>query len=122
MVREKLCAKLACLTLGVSRSGFYAWMRRPEAQRKAENKALVAQIRSIHAESRGTYGSPRVLKALKITGFSCGKSRVEKLMRANQITGNFKRRFRIRTTDSNGVVAQVRSRNPEFPFYLEYLV
>ena len=52
MVREKLCAKLACLTLGVSRSGFYAWMRRPEAQRKAENKALVAQIRSIHAESR----------------------------------------------------------------------
>ena len=101
MVREKIGVKLTCLVLGVSRSGFYAWMTKPACQRKIENAALVAKIKIIHADSRGTYGSPRVLKMLQLGGAKHGKSRIEMLMKVNQITGNFKRRFKVKTTDSN---------------------
>jgi transposase-like protein len=52
--------RLMCRLLAVSPSGSSAWGARPESPRAAENRWLVAEIRGIHAESRRTYGSPRV--------------------------------------------------------------
>ena len=49
-----------CRVLEVSRSGYYAWSARPPSTRTAENAALVVEIRRVHAESDGTYGSRRV--------------------------------------------------------------
>ena len=46
--------------LGVSASGYYAWLRRPRSERALADEALAARIRAIHERSRGTYGSPRV--------------------------------------------------------------
>ena len=57
----------ACTAAGVSASAFYTWAaRRTQAPSPAEQAeaALVAAIRSIHADSAGTYGSPRVTAAL----------------------------------------------------------
>ena len=52
---------LMCRVLEVSRSGLYAWRRRPRPSPRARRDAeLRGQIHEIHAESRGTYGSPRV--------------------------------------------------------------
>lgn len=94
--------RTACLILRVSRSGYYAWMRRPVSRRKLENEKLVARMREIHAESRGTYGSPRVAKELRETdGKPVGRHRVARLMRNAGLFGCARRRFRIRTTDSN---------------------
>ena len=84
----------------VSRSGYYAWQRRPESQRSQENKRLVKQIEDIHQQSRQTYGSPRVHDELKDQGVRCGENRVARLMRQHGITVEKKRRF-MRTTDSN---------------------
>ncbi|ASA95785.1 transposase, IS3 family [Anoxybacillus flavithermus TNO-09.006] len=48
-----------CEVLGVSRSGYYAWVKRPESQQKKRQEALKKQIKTIHIESRETYGSPK---------------------------------------------------------------
>ncbi|MCQ5364523.1 hypothetical protein NOW01_05830 [Anoxybacillus salavatliensis] len=51
-----------CEVLGVSRSGYYAWAKRPERQQKKRQEALKKQIKKIHTESRETYGSPKILQ------------------------------------------------------------
>ena len=51
---------VACRVLEVSRSGYYDWLGRPSSLRHQENELLLKQIEQIHAESRKTYGSPRV--------------------------------------------------------------
>jgi len=63
--REKIDVKALCLILGLSRSGFYAWLKRPKSKRDSENASLVEKMRKIHAESRETYGAPRITEALK---------------------------------------------------------
>jgi len=88
-----------CRQLGVSRSGYYDWKGREPSSRQQEDAVLVEQIRAIHAESRRTYGSPRVLDDLKERGFKVGRRRVARLMKENGITGTPKKPFK-RTTDS----------------------
>jgi len=56
---------LMCKTLEVSRSGFYAWLDRPECDRARENRRLTALIQGIFTESRGIYGVPRVHETLR---------------------------------------------------------
>jgi transposase InsO family protein len=51
---------LMCRLLGVSRSGFHAWERRPPSDRALADAWLVERITAIHRESRGTYGARRV--------------------------------------------------------------
>jgi putative transposase len=92
---------LACDTLEVSRSGYYAWLERPESERERENAGLLTRIRAIHEKSKGTYGAPRVTAELKAQGLSVNKKRVEKLMRENEIVSESVKKFKITTTDSN---------------------
>lgn len=101
MVREKIMIKLACKVLEVSRSGYYAWLVRPESERKKQNDILIAEMKQIHKSSRGTYGLPRIHEKLKQLGRNCGKNRVHALMKKVGISGLIKRKFRIKTTDSN---------------------
>lgn len=76
-----------CHWLKVSRSGYYAWLKREASQRSVEDKKLSAIITDIHHGSRGTYGSPRVHEALKKQGIAIGKKRVERLMQAQRLQG-----------------------------------
>lgn len=89
-----------CSTLGVSRSGFYAWCARDESRRDVEDRQLLAAIREEHVRSRETYGSPRIHAALKRRGESCGLHRVERLMRRANIRSKVRRKFR-HTTNSD---------------------
>ena len=90
-----------CLVLKISRSGFYAWEKRsPERDKKTkERRDLVKAIGRIHEDSRKTYGSPRIFRALQNEGKLCGKHRLERIMREEGIRGQ-KRRKWTRTTDS----------------------
>lgn len=90
---------LMCRTLAVSSSGYYAWAARPESRRAVENRRLLMAIRVIHAESRGTYGSPRVHAALTASGQRVGATRVARLMRASAIRAKTVKKWRA-TTDS----------------------
>lgn len=88
-----------CRLLGVSRSGFYEWRTRPLSARARQDVELIALIEAIHAESRGTYGAPRVHAMLKRQDVHVGKKRVARLMRQAKISGTFKKR-RGKTTIS----------------------
>ena len=101
MISKTLPVKLLCRVCQVSRSGYYAWLKRPESRRKKENDVLMTQIKHIHSESRGTYGLPRIKEKLKSLGNYCGKTRIGRLMKKAHISGINKRRFKIKTTNSN---------------------
>lgn len=88
-----------CTVLGVSRSGYYAWKRREPSNREMANARLEDEIRTVHTESRGTYGSPRVHAALVLRGVACGRHRVARLMRARGWVGCFPHRRRVVTTE-----------------------
>ena len=88
-----------CSVLGVSPSGYYAWQSRPISRRVQANQTLLPEIRAIHNRSRKTYGSPRVQAELKECGFKVGKNRVARLMRAENLRGQRKKK-QPRTTNS----------------------
>jgi putative transposase len=81
-----------CRTLGVSPSGFWAWVSRPPSARALADAALTERIRVIHTASRGTYGVPRVHAELADSGTRCARKRVARLMRAAGIEGVHRRR------------------------------
>jgi putative transposase len=79
--------------LNVSRSGYYEWASRLDSPRRQENELLLKQIRRIHEESRGTYGSPRVHAELVLgLGLPVNLKRVARLMRQVGIQGLYRRR------------------------------
>jgi transposase InsO family protein len=88
-----------CRVLGVTRSGFYAWKKRPKSARVKSDAQLAVKVVAAHQRSRKTYGSPRVHRELKAQGVRVGKKRVERLMRENGLQGRSKRRYK-HTTDS----------------------
>ncbi len=69
----------------VSRSGYYRFLSRPEIKRSISNKEIIKKIILIHDESRKTYGSPRIYKALKQNDMHCGMNKVARLMKENGI-------------------------------------
>jgi putative transposase len=92
--------RVMCATLDLSVSGYYAWRARAESRRAADNRALLEEIRRIHADSSGTYGSPRVNATLRRRGRRIGRSRIERLMRRAGLRGLAALPRRVRTTDS----------------------
>jgi transposase InsO family protein len=86
-----------CRLLRVSRSGYYAWRIRPESSRAKFDLALMAEIRRVHQDSRGVYGSPRVQAELVAKGIRVGRHKVARLMRLERLRGCPKRRFRVTT-------------------------
>jgi putative transposase len=98
-------AAAACQAAGVARSAYYAWTARAAqhpAQRHREQARLVAEIRRIHARSRGTYGAPRVTAELRRRGWRANHKRIERLMRLHGITGYRPRRRRSLTRQDTG--------------------
>jgi putative transposase len=70
-----------CRVYAVTRAGYYAWRRRPPSSRVRQDERLKVKIERVHQESRGTYGSPRVYRALKERGVVVGENRIARLMR-----------------------------------------
>ena len=92
-----------CANLEVSPSGYYAWEQRPAAPgpRAQEDAALATEVAAIHQQSRQTYGSPRIVAALRAQGRRHGRHRIARLMKHQGLCGRQKGRYRVRTTDSN---------------------
>jgi putative transposase len=92
-----------CKELNVARSGYYEWCRRAAkpGKRASEDAELRVHIQRVHRENDGVYGSPRITRELQSEGRTCGRHRIARLMRAEGVFGRQRRRFRVRTTDSN---------------------
>jgi len=91
--------RLMARALKVSAAGYYAWRTRPESRRTRRNRALLVEIRVLHAESRRTYGSPSIWDALAKRGHRIGENRVARLMRLHGIRAKTVKKWRA-TTDS----------------------
>ncbi|QEV05011.1 IS3 family transposase [Streptomyces prasinus] len=87
---------LLCRILGVSRSGYYAYLATREAARERARRQdeLVTEIRRLHTTSSQAYGSPRITAALRRQGQRVNHKRVERLMREHGISGVTRRRRR----------------------------
>lgn len=91
----------ACALLSVSRSAYYAWAQHRPSVRRERDLELRERITTIHAESRGTYGAPRVHRRLRQDGVCTSRKRVARVMAAAGLCGRQKRRAR-RTTIADG--------------------
>lgn len=90
---------MMCKVLGVSRSGYYSWLKRKPSRRALEEKELMTQIKDIHKQSKGTYGSPRICEELKKNYVHVSRRRVARLMKKAGIHNRVRKRFKT-TTDS----------------------
>ncbi len=91
-------------TLGVQRSGYYAWRGRPESGRRGRHRELARRIREIQQQVKYRYGSPRMHKELQGQGIQVGHNEVARLMRQRELQARPRRRFRITTCSSENAV------------------
>lgn len=90
---------LLCSVLGVTRAGYYAWLRRFPSRRALGDAELASLIRRVFVESLETYGVPHVHAELREAhGIRVGRTRVARLMRQRELEGVSRRRKRHRTT------------------------
>ena len=102
-MKEAYSIETLCALLEVSKSGYYGWQRRrtTPGPRAKVNDALAKTIAEIHARSRQTYGSPRIVRELRKQDQHHGRNRVSRLMNQSGLCGRQKGRYRVQTTDSN---------------------
>jgi len=91
---------LPCRVFGVSRGGFYAWLKRKPSGRAQTDERLKVAIKAVHRQSRETYGVRRVQPELMAQGFSAGRDRIARLRRELGLRCRQKRKFKA-TTNSN---------------------
>jgi transposase InsO family protein len=96
----------ACELLEVSRSAFYQWSKHLPSARQLADDELAERIEAIHTRSRGTYGWPRVHRALRRDGVHISRKRVARIMRQRGLIGRCRRRW-CRTTISDPEVVAV---------------
>ena len=86
-----------CRVLGVSPSGYYAWLNRAPSARRVTDETLLERIGAIHSESRGTYGAPRIHAELVDESWRIGRKRVARLMREAGLCGVSRRKWIVTT-------------------------
>jgi len=88
---------MLCWVLGVSPSDYWAWRKRAPSARARANEALTDRIVTIHANSRQTYGTPRIQAELAADGMRCGRMRLARLTRLAGVVGCHRRRGTVTT-------------------------
>ena len=101
---------MMCRLYGVTRAGFYAWRARQPSQRQLDDRSIIEQIRSVHASSLSTYGSPRVTHAMRQAGVPVGRRRVARLMRGARIQGRSARLYRRRRVGQKAFYKSIPNR------------
>lgn len=99
-----------CSVLEVSAAGYYQWRKRLPSPRARANQKLLQHIQQAFAQSRQTYGSPRITHCLKRNHIPCSENRVARLMRRHHLQAKSKRPFRPRTTDRRHLYGTVPNR------------
>jgi transposase InsO family protein len=103
--KDTYTVKRLCSLAEVSRTGFYAWSKRPPSKRAIANEAVLEAMVDIHTQSRGTYGAPRIEGQLRRRGMVVNHKRVARLMAANGLVGVSNRRKWRRSDPHKGRLA-----------------
>lgn len=98
-----------CRALQVSRSGFYAWHRRPASARAQADQVLIERMRVLHHQTREAYGARKMWQVLRREGRSAGRHRVARLRRLAGIVALRRRRY-VRTVQARHAVPAIPNR------------
>ena len=101
-----------CSLFGLSRSGYYAWLRRQPV--KPNSELLKPEIKELFDQSKGTYGSPRMTIALQERGYQVSRSTVGRIMRSLGIMARPRRRYVSATHSHHGYRVAPNLLNREF--------
>lgn len=89
-----------CEVLGVSRSGYYAWLKKPESPRDKKRKKLAKHILETFLKSRRLYGSPKITQALKAQGIVVSQKTVSRIMQEQNLRSRTVKKHKVITTNS----------------------
>lgn len=106
--------RLMCRALAVSPAGSYAWRARPDSPRGVANRDLLTAIRRLHPDSRQTYGSPRIWRALREQGHRVGEHRVARLMRQAKLQAKTVSKWRVPTDSAHRFPVVANHLNRQF--------
>jgi putative transposase len=95
--KQEFPVVVMCQVLGVSESGYYAWLKRPVCQRKREDAQLTKEIEQVFTSHQGRYGSPRIHRELRDQGRGISRKRVARLMCEAELSAR-RKRSRVLTT------------------------
>lgn len=101
--------KVLCRAMKVSRSGYYAWLKRKPSARTLADRQLWPTIERMHHRCREAYGAVRLSNELRKVGVRCGKHRIARLKKANHLWTRRYRRFML-TTKANPAHARHANR------------
>jgi putative transposase len=89
-----------CEVLGVSKSGYYEWLKRPLSERAIRSEELTKEVLRVHSESNRIYGSPKIHKQLENEGVITSQRTVQRIMKAEEIKSKTVRKYKA-TTNSD---------------------
>ena len=98
--RNAWSVAMQCRLLGVSRNGYYLYLKSLEKPTDPVHKEMIEWVRDIAKNSKYTYGSRRMKKALNILGYRVGRNKVRKLMKEARVKAKQRRKYKV-TTNSN---------------------
>jgi transposase InsO family protein len=87
--------------LGVAKSGYYAWLKRPKSNRALENEKLSVSIEAVYKESRGNSGSLKVQHGLNKRGINVSRARIARIMKSRGWRGKSHRKYRVTTNSQH---------------------
>jgi putative transposase len=88
---------ILCRCMRVTRSGFYAWCRRPESQHARDDRRLKVLVRASFEENKHRYGSPRVHEDLIEQKERVSRKRVVRLMQEEGLKARVRKRYKLTT-------------------------
>jgi transposase InsO family protein len=89
--------EMMCRVLLVSRSGYYAWEKRPDSLRRQENARLAHAVQGVYEDEKQRIGSPRITKRLRASGYTVSRNRIARIMRANGWRAKGVKKFKATT-------------------------
>lgn len=99
--RDEFDVHVMCAVFGVTPAGFYAWCSRPDSPRTLRQRQLAEEIRAVHQQTRGVYGSIKITNALRHRHVKVNRKTVAKIMNSLGLRSKVIRKFRVKTTDSD---------------------
>ena len=87
--------------LGVSRSGYKAWLHHVPSDTEKRRKTVKAKIQDIYDDSRHNYGAPKITVELRKTGEVISERTVGSYMRQMGIRAQWSKPWTITTKDSD---------------------
>ncbi len=87
-----------CKVLGVRRSGYYAWRKRPPSAREQANAELLTKIQDAFEKNRRLYGSRRIRHYLLRQGARYSRQRVARLMKIAHLVPRRSEKWHPQTT------------------------